>query len=152
MDFRMNFSTAIVLQFLFIWVAFWMMIPSHEKKNSLNISNRYQVQTRSWFTLWFPFILDHYDKEVAFLADTNQLLNFLIKLNQRIMLPADVIWIDFKYNFLTKTFPKNWVGNQRFYVLILTTAYFFFRNKTFLFFKIKSWNFQKLSEKEFRET
>ena len=104
MDSPMNFSTAIVLQFLFIWVAFWMMIPSHEKKNSLNISNRYQVQTRSWFTLWFPFILDHYDKEVAFLADTNQLLNFLIKLNQRIMLPADVIWIDFKYNFLTPYF------------------------------------------------
>ena len=104
MDSPMNFSTAIVLQFLFIWVAFWMMIPSHEKKNSLNISNRYQVQTRSWFTLWFPFILDHYDKVVAFLADTNQLLNFLIKLNQRVMLPADVIWIDFKYNFLTAYF------------------------------------------------
>ena len=28
------------------------------------------------------FILDHYDKEVAFLADTNQLLNFLIRMNQ----------------------------------------------------------------------
>ena len=25
-----------------------------------------------------------------------------IKLNQRVMLPADVIWIDFKYNFLTR--------------------------------------------------
>ena len=53
------------------------------------------------------FILDHYDKEVAFLADTNQLLNFLIRMNQvepRVMLPADVIWIDFKYNFLTAYF------------------------------------------------
>ena len=28
----------------------------------------------------------------------------------------------------------------------------FFRNKTFLFFKIESWNFQHLFEKEFRET
>ena len=30
--------------------------------------------------------------------------------------------------------------------------YTFFRNKTFLFFKIESWNFQHLFEKEFRET
>ena len=30
--------------------------------------------------------------------------------------------------------------------------YIFFRNKTFLFFKIESWNFQHLFEKEFRET
>ena len=30
--------------------------------------------------------------------------------------------------------------------------FFFFRNKTFLFFKIESWNFQNLFEKEFRET
>ena len=29
---------------------------------------------------------------------------------------------------------------------------YFFRNKTFLFFKIESWNFQHLFEKEFRET
>ena len=28
----------------------------------------------------------------------------------------------------------------------------FFRNKTFLFFKVESWNFQHLFEKEFRET
>ena len=28
----------------------------------------------------------------------------------------------------------------------------FFRNKTFLFFKIESWNFQHLFEKEFRES
>ena len=30
--------------------------------------------------------------------------------------------------------------------------YIFFRNKTFLFFKIESWNFQQLFEIEFRET
>ena len=30
--------------------------------------------------------------------------------------------------------------------------FFFFRNKTFLFFKIESWNFHHLFEKEFRET
>ena len=30
--------------------------------------------------------------------------------------------------------------------------FFFFRNKTFLFFKIESWNFQHLFEKVFRET
>ena len=29
---------------------------------------------------------------------------------------------------------------------------YFFRNKTFLFFKIESWNFQNQFEKEFRET
>ena len=29
---------------------------------------------------------------------------------------------------------------------------YFFRNKTFLFFKIESWNFQKLFEVEFHET
>ena len=30
--------------------------------------------------------------------------------------------------------------------------FFFFRNNTFLFFKIESWHFQNLFEKEFRET
>ena len=29
---------------------------------------------------------------------------------------------------------------------------FFFRNKTFLFFKLESWNFQQLFKNEFRET
>ena len=38
-----------------------------------------------------------------------------------------------------KTFTENWVGKQSFFVLILTTAKnVFFRNKTFLFFKIES--------------
>ena len=34
----------------------------------------------------------------------------------------------------------------------LRPKFYFFRNKTFLFFKIESWNFQQLFEKEFRET
>ena len=50
---------------------------------------------------------------------------------------------------LLKTFTENWVSKQSFFVLILI---FFFRNKTFLFFKIESWNFQHLFEKEFHET
>jgi hypothetical protein len=35
---------------------------------------------------------------------------------------------------------------------VLLKRYFFSRNKTFLFFKIESWNFQYLFEIEFRET
>ena len=34
---------------------------------------------------------------------------------------------------------------------MLTTTYFFFRNKTFLFFKIESWNFQHLFVKKFQK-
>ena len=53
----------------------------------------------------------------------------------------------------TKIFPENWVSKQSFYVLILTTAkILFFRNKTFLYFKIGSWNFQHLFKNEFGET
>ena len=52
-----------------------------------------------------------------------------------------------------KTFWKIESVNKAFFVLILTTAWnFFFRNKTFLFFKIESWNFQVQFEIEFRET
>ena len=48
---------------------------------------------------------------------------------------------------------ENWVSKQSFFVLILTTAWnFFFRNKTFLFFKIESWNFQVQFVIEFLET
>ena len=42
----------------------------------------------------------------------------------------------------------NYLGLFRDYGL----DHFFFRNKTFLFFKIESWNFKHLFEKEFRET
>ena len=35
---------------------------------------------------------------------------------------------------------------------LLETMAYFFSNKTFLFFKIESWNFQHLFEKEFHET
>ena len=38
------------------------------------------------------------------------------------------------------------------YILTYLETMTFFRNKTFLFFKIESWNFQHLFEKEFRET
>ena len=48
-----------------------------------------------------------------------------------------------------KTFTENWVNKQRFLVLILTKI--FFRNKTFWFFKIESWNFQNMFEKEFSD-
>ena len=37
-------------------------------------------------------------------------------------------------------------------ILAVRLKKLFFRNKTFLFFKIESWNFQKLFEKEFCET
>ena len=42
----------------------------------------------------------------------------------------------------------NYLGMFRDYGLKII----FYRNKTFLFFKIESWNFQKLFEIEFRET
>ena len=43
---------------------------------------------------------------------------------------------------------ENWVSKQSFFVLILTTAKkYFFRNKTFLFFNIESWNLE--TEKKF---
>ena len=55
---------------------------------------------------------------------------------------------------LWQNLPENWVSKQSFFVLILTTAQkkIFFRNKTFLFFKIESWNFQVHFEIEFHET
>ena len=37
-------------------------------------------------------------------------------------------------------------------ILAVRPKKYFFRNKTFLFFKIESWNFQHLFEKEVRET
>ena len=37
-------------------------------------------------------------------------------------------------------------------ILAIWLKKYFFRNKTFLFFKIESWNFQNLFEIEFRET
>ena len=51
-------------------------------------------------------------------------------------------WFDQKWRLITlkptnKTFPENWVSKQSFSVLILTMAQiFFFRDKTFLLFKI----------------
>ena len=58
------------------------------------------------------------------------------------------------YYITIKTFQKIDSVNKAFFVLILTTApkFFFFWNKTFLFFKIESWNFQAQFEIEFRET
>ena len=58
---------------------------------------------------------------------------------------------------LTQNLPENWVRKRH---LLDSLAlfrenglnYIFFRNKTFLFFKIQSWNFQQLFEREFRET
>ena len=41
-----------------------------------------------------------------------------------------------------KTFTENWVGRQSFFVLILTSAQFFCRDKTFLFFDIKAETFR----------
>ena len=53
-----------------------------------------------------------------------------------------------------KTFPENWVTKQRFYCFDIDNSlkFFFFRNKTFLFFKLESRNFQKQFAIEFRET
>ena len=66
-----------------------------------------------------------------------------------------------QFTFWSKAVPKpslkirtasaicwNYLGIFRDYGL----NYIFFRNKTFLFYKIESWNFQHLFEKEFRET
>ena len=50
----------------------------------------------------------------------------------------------------TKTFSENWVSQQSFFALILTTSKTW--NNTFWFFKIESWTFQHLFEKEFCET
>ena len=56
-----------------------------------------------------------------------------------------------------KTFPENWnskapsVGTLLAY-LDYGLNHISFRNKTFLLFKIESWNFQHLFEKEFSET
>ena len=53
----------------------------------------------------------------------------------------------------TKTFWKIETANAIFWMYLGNTAKkCFFRNKTFLFFKIERWNFQNLSEIEFRET
>ena len=46
---------------------------------------------------------------------------------------------------INKTFTENWACKQRFSVLIKK-----FRARTFLFFKIASWNFQHLFENKFR--
>ena len=59
-----------------------------------------------------------------------------------------------------KTFPENWDGKAPSVELSWPTyldqrlrpKLYFFRNKTFLFFKIESWNFQHVFEKEFCET
>ena len=56
-------------------------------------------------------------------------------------------------NRMQQNLRENWVSKKIIFVLILTTATkFIFRNKTFLFLKIESWNFQHLFENEFRET
>ena len=73
------------------------------------------------------------------------------------------IFQDFHRNFAEKSahFIQNlhWkLGQQApsvgtILVYLETISYmYFFRNKTFLFFKIESWNFQHLFEKEFCET
>ena len=47
------------------------------------------------------------------------------------------------YQYYGQNLLENWVSKQSFFVLILTMAKkYFFRNKTFLFFKIEGWNFQ----------
>ena len=53
-----------------------------------------------------------------------------------------IMWMRLRWapQIITKIFTENWVSKQSFFVLILTMAYIFFRNKTFLFFKIESWN------------
>ena len=57
-------------------------------------------------------------------------------------------------NVRPKTFWKIETGNAIFWMYLGGTASknFFFRNKTFLFFKIESWNFQVQFEIKFRET
>ena len=47
--------------------------------------------------------------------------------------------------------PENWVSKQSFFCFDIDNGpkKFFFRNKTFLFFKIESWNFQVHFEIEF---
>ena len=49
---------------------------------------------------------------------------------------------------ISKTFTDNWVSKQSFIVLILKNGLkiIFFRNKTFLFFKVESWNFREISQ------
>ena len=49
-----------------------------------------------------------------------------------------------------KTFTENWVSKQS--LDIDNGLKLFFRNKTCLFFKIDSWNFKHLFEKDFCET
>ena len=51
-----------------------------------------------------------------------------------------------------KAFTENWVSKQSCFVLILKPVHswiisYLFRNKTFLFFKIESWDFQHLFKK-----
>ena len=53
---------------------------------------------------------------------------------------------------LDQNLLENWVSKQSFFFYWQRPKKIFFRNKTFLFFKIESWNFQNLFEKEFRET
>ena len=52
----------------------------------------------------------------------------------------------------TKTFGKIEPVNKAFLQLATAYFFFFFRDKTFLFFKIESWNFQVQFEIEFCET
>ena len=54
----------------------------------------------------------------------------------------------------TQNLPENWVSKQSFFCFDIDNGLknIFFRNKTFLFFKIESWNFQVHFEIEFHET
>jgi hypothetical protein len=54
----------------------------------------------------------------------------------------------------SKIFTENWVSKQSFFCFDIDNGLknIFFRNKTFSFFKIESWNFQHLFETEFCET
>ena len=65
--------------------------------------------------------------------------------------------VEAKWGQWNKNFTENWVRKRHLLDSLGLFGknglnFFFFRNKTFLFFKIQSWNFQQLFEIEFRET
>ena len=68
----------------------------------------------------------------------------------------NIVYLDFvyikrttSYHMYIKTFWKIDMANAIFWMYLggTTKIFFFFRNKTFLFFKKENWNFQHLSEK-----
>ena len=57
------------------------------------------------------------------------------------------------YEAKAKTFPENWVSKQSFFCFDVDNSLNnnFCRSKTFLFFKIESWNFRNLFDSPWRD-